>query len=378
MKGIQKTLCCTIASMAAIFSGCHSNNFEANHENISYEGRVDLSNANIVRFSFPGVTIRANFQGKAITARFRDFANAKEGMHNTFYCIIDGGEPQKIVLNETQYDYLLAKNLDPDTIHSVELFKLTESLVGEVGFCGFYIEGENGKLVEPDTLPSLKMEFVGNSISCGYGNELSSVTPKAGFSPLNENNYYAWGAVAARALNARYVCTAYSGKGVCRNYEGDCSNTIPQFYGHTLANNHEVAWNYSDYVPDILVLNIGTNDFGAETTTNVRVDSVKFIAEYNAFLTRVRSYYPDAKIICSVGPMTNDENLDNAMQLTRYSEYVLLAVKNAGGEENNVFYFETAPQTPPFGEDYHPTKETHQRMANELVDFILEKNLIKK
>lgn len=378
MKLVKKSIICSAIAMTALITSCHTNNFKATNENITYMGRVDQSNSNMVRFSFPGVSIRAKFKGNSITARLCDFAEANSGMHNTFYCIIDEGTPQKIVLKEGKTDYPLANQLDPETTHSVELFKLTESLVGEVGFYGFVIGSDNAELVAPDELPALKMEFVGNSISCGYGNELSSMTPKANFSPLNENNYYAWGALTARALNAQYVCTAYSGKGVCRNYEGDCNNTIPQFYGHTLANNHDISWNYNQYVPDILVLNIGTNDFGAETTTQVRVDSVQFIAEYNAFLSRLKSYYPDAKIICAVGPMTNDENENNAMQLTRYSQYVLLAIQNAGGEENNVYYFETKPQTAPFGEDYHPTKETHQRMSNELVSFILEKGIVKK
>lgn len=365
-------------AMGALFSSCHKQSFEASNEYIQYIGRTDQSNPNMVRFSFPGVTIKAKFKGTSITARFHDHADASNGMHNTFYCIIDNGTPEKIVLNKGQYDYILATKLSSDTTHTVELFKLTESVVGEVDFCGFMLGENDAELVQPNPLPTLKMEFIGNSISCGYGNELSSNTPKAGFSPLNENNYFAWGAVAARALNAQYVCTAYSGKGVCRNYEGDCNNTIPQFYGHTLANNHDISWSTANYIPDVLVLNIGTNDFGAETTTKVKVDSVSFIAEYNAFLSRLKSYYPEAKIICSVGPMTNDENENNAMQLTRYSEYVLLAIKNAGGEEKNIYYFETAPQSAPFGEDYHPTKETHQRMANELVSFILEKGIVKK
>ncbi len=333
----------------------------------------------MVSFSYPGVTIKAKFTGSFLSAKLHDLAEGSHEMHNTFFCIIDDREPKKIILNKGQTDYTLATHLNPVETHTIELIKLTESVVGEVQFFGFTVgDDKQAELVQPNDLPDLKMEFVGNSISCGYGNELSSDRPKAGFSPLNENNYYAWGAVAARALNAQYVCTAYSGKGVCRNYEGDCRNTIPQFYGHTLADNHEKAWNFNNYKPDILVLNIGTNDFGAETTTQVPVDSVQFIAEYKAFLTRLKSYYPAAQIICAVGPMTNDNNEDHALQLTRYSTYVLLAIKEMGGEENQIYYFETAPQTAPFGEDYHPTKETHQRMANELVDFILEKNIAKK
>lgn len=379
MNHFKKSILFTATIMAALFSSCHSNHYTASDEYIHYMGRVDRSNPNMVRFSYPGVTIRTKFKGSSITARLKDFAEGSKEMHNTFYCIIDGEAPKKIVLSKGQTEYLLANRLNPVEDHTLELIKLTESVVGDVEFHGFIVgDKENGSLMEPIAFPALKMEFIGNSISCGYGNELSSETPKMGFSPLNENNYYAWGAVAARALDAQYVCTAYSGKGLCRNFEGDCCNTIPQFYNHTLADNHEKRWDFKRYTPDIVVLNMGTNDFGAENTTHQAVDSIQFIAEYKAFLSRLKSYYPEANLICAVGPMVNEYSGEIPLQLTRYSEYVLSAINEAGGEENNIFYFETKPQLPPFGEDYHPTKEKHEEMANELVSFILEKGLEKK
>ncbi len=376
METIKRISFYALLIMATIFSSCNSDVYGPSSQQITYMGRVDKSNPNFVSFSYPGVTILTRFRGKSITARFKDLAG--QGMHNTFYCIIDNGEPQKIVLNEGQYEYVLASRLK-DTLHTVELVKLTESLVGEVNFSGFIVGDKTGDafLVYAEPLPELKMEFIGNSLTCGYGNELSSMTPKQGFSPLNENNYYAYGAITARKLNAQYVCTAYSGKGVCRNYEGDSENTIPQFYGRIIATKPDSKWNHSDYIPDILVLNLGTNDFMSESTTKIRVDSIQFIAEYTAFLQRMKGYYPDAEIICAVGPALHDNMEFYPNQLTRYSQCVLTAIKNAGGEENHIHYFETEPQEGPFGEDYHPTIDTHKRMANELVSFIIEKKLIK-
>lgn len=376
MKAIKSIPFYVLLIMAAIFTGCEDDSYGPTSKFISYIGRVDKSNPNFVSFAYPGVSIHTRFRGQSITARFKDLA--EQGMHNTFYCIIDNGEPQKIVLNEGQYEYTLASRLK-DTVHTVELIKLTESFVGEVNFFGFFVGDKNSDafLIYAKQLPTLKMEFVGNSLTCGYGNELSSMIPKAGFSPLNENNYYAYGAITARELNAQYVCTAYSGKGVCRNYEGDTENTIPQFYGKTIATKADSKWDINEYTPDILVLNIGTNDFQAEGTTKVRVDSIQFTAEYTAFLHRMRGYYPNAEIICAIGPAVHDNMEFYPNQLTRYSQCVLTAIKNAGGEENHIHYFETKPQEGPFGEDYHPTIDTHKRMANELVSFIIENKLIK-
>ena len=372
----MKNLSILLLLMATILSGCHRDTYGPSNKYITYMGRIDKSNPNYVSFAYPGVSIFAKFRGKSITARFKDLAD--HGLHNTFYCIIDDGEPQKIVLDKGQYEYVLATRLK-DTTHTVELVKLTESLVGEVRFFGFTV-GDNPSdafLIAPKALPKLKMEFVGNSLTCGYGNELSSMVPKVGFSPLNENNYLAYGAITARELNAQYVCTAYSGRGICRNYEGDTENTIPQFYGKTIATKSDSKWDPNEYIPDILVLNLGTNDFLAESTTKVRVDSIQFITEYTAFIQRMRGYYPNAEIICAVGPALIETMEFYPNQLTRYSQCVLTAIKNAGGKENHIYYFETKPQEGPFGEDYHPTIATHKRMANALVSFIIENKLIK-
>jgi hypothetical protein len=57
------------------------------------------------------------------------------------------------------------------------------------------------------------LEFYGDSITCGYGNE---GTPPCDFTAGTENNWLSWGPMTARALNASVHVEAWSGKGVVR------------------------------------------------------------------------------------------------------------------------------------------------------------------
>jgi hypothetical protein len=110
---------------------------------------------------------------------------------NYFAVIIDGGEPTVLQLSKNQTEYVLASNL-PKGNHTVEVFKRTESNVGKVDFMGFTLP-KGTTIIEPAPLPKRKIEFIGNSITCGYGNEISTTTPdKYHFTSANENNYMAW------------------------------------------------------------------------------------------------------------------------------------------------------------------------------------------
>src|SRR5690554_1850406 len=102
-----------------------------------------------------------------------------------------------------------------------------------------------------------EIEFIGNSITCGYGNESSQNPPKSGFTSVNENNYMAWGAIAARELQAQYSCVAYSGRGLYQNNDGSTAGTLPKIYDQVIADNATVTWDNTRYVPDIIVINLG-------------------------------------------------------------------------------------------------------------------------
>src|SRR6185295_687477 len=120
---------------------------------------------------------------------------------------VDGQPASVIVADPAKTVYAAATGL-PDKEHTLELFKRTEPLVGTTQFLGLQIP--KGKLLPLPARAKRRIEIVGDSISCGYGNE--SANQNEHFEPKTENNYLAYGAVAARAVGAEYVSVAWSGK----------------------------------------------------------------------------------------------------------------------------------------------------------------------
>lgn len=350
-----------------------------NHPDIFYMGRVDCADPEAPAFAFPGVSIRIRFEGTAVDMLFRDNGNAS---HINYYnIIIDDGEPEVLEMSPDQERYELARGLE-DGEHTLEVFKRVESLPGAPGkgeLLGFRIEA--GMSLLPVTERPLRMEFIGDSITCGYGNEISTDTPDDfPYTTENSNAYKAYGAVTARILDAEYMAVAYSGRGMVRNYGGEFGDTLPEMYLDTIPEDSgSTKWHPEWYVPDLVVINLGTNDFSEGLEDDIDgYDAMRedFRATYIEFLETLRGYYPDAVIVAAIGPMISNSWPPGYNALTSIYDDVTEAVtarQDAG--DDGVYMINFPTHGAPYGEDWHPTAETHQEMADALVAFLDEEGL---
>ena len=335
------------------------------HPHILYTGRTYSKSKDDVSFSYPGVSIKMKFTGDAIDMLLQDMGTEP----NYFNVIIDNNKPIVILTTAKQYAYPLARKLDLKE-HTIEIIKRTESSVGTVILYGFRLRNGN-KLLPVTDVPERKIEFIGNSITAGYGNELSipappEGNPSTGFKSKNENNYTAWGAVTSRALKARYVCTAYSGRGVYRNNTGNFDGTLPLIYDYVIPDKTDAVWDHKKFVPDVIVVDLGTNDFAPGNP-----DSTAFCTAYVSFIEKLRGIHPQTKIVCVAGNMQSDSWPPGANSWTRMRNYLNSIVKKANDKGNKVvYYFELTPQSAPYGEDWHPSNATHQKMADAITPFI--------
>jgi fructan beta-fructosidase len=273
--------------------------------NIRYMGRIDFSNPDKPLFAFPNVTIKAKFEGTSLNLLLKDY-NGSDFTNNYFQSSIDGESPVKFLVTSGQQNYPIAKNLI-DGIHTVEIVKVTESYNGECQFLSFQTDTLKN-LVATDPLPELKLEFYGNSITCGYGIE-------GGAQPAADNSSKAYPAVAAHELNAQFHTISYSGIGVVKGFP---SFLMYQMYNRIIANTTYIplpaknVWDFSGYIPDYVIVALGTNDynlgFGAGTIT-----AATFNTGYNSLITKIRAAYPNAQIICTNSPMISDSKLGNAI-----------------------------------------------------------------
>lgn len=170
--------------------------------NVRYVGRFDTQNPDGPRCSLPASEVRLRFQGTALNARI------KEAGEDRRQVIVDGTPTSTIQLKNGAWLYNVASNLSPGQ-HTVALVKRTEGFVGTPQFLGFQLE-QGGRLLSLPARPGHRLEVIGDSISCGYGNEGKNQNER--FSPTTENAYMTYGAIAARTLGAYGMVGAEAGK----------------------------------------------------------------------------------------------------------------------------------------------------------------------
>lgn len=228
-------------------------------------------------------------------------------------------------------------------------------------------ETDDGAVIAPTAEKPLKIEFIGDSITCGYGVDDSNLQSE--FSCEAENAMKSYAYIAADLLGADYSLFSYSGYGIISGYSGDgVRNTrelLPPYYescgfSYSSVNGtklKDIPWDFSAFVPDIIVLNLGTNDnsFCAFHNEAYR----EFEDSYLAFLKVVRRCNPNAHIICSLGIM-----------LTEPLPYIENAVKRLGDSNVSVFRYTMQNGLLGFGSNWHPSEDTQRRAGEELAEYI--------
>jgi hypothetical protein len=161
-------------------------------------------------------------------------------------------------------------------------------------------------------------------------------------------------------LDAEYHAVCYSGRGICRNYDQTTTGLMPELY-RLIYPQSSALWDFTSWIPDVVVINLGTNDFASGIP-----DSNQFVSNYLEFLKQIKSHYPETKIICLDGPMLSDAALTACKA---YIKSVVTQVLKQGYEK--VYTFSLTTQGPlGMGADYHPNLAQHGLNAEELVQFI--------
>ncbi len=320
---------------------------------IRCSGRAEGTGTRQVTFGWSGNRVRLRFEGSSSVGVWLDDDSGK----NYAMAWIDGAPIKKFRLDASDGFYALANGLDAGE-HTVEVVRITECFLGLTHFRGFVLDQGARPLAWRGT-PDRKIEFIGDSITCGYGVEADD--PKLHFEPATENFCLGYSGRTARTLDADYVVVARSGIGMLRNYDGPregSDDAMPQVYPHTFYMRPETDWDFHRFAPDVVCLNLGTNDF---STTGVDVD--KFVATYVRFVNMLRMRYPDAQIVILQGPMDNGEELRAALQNV---------VNQVSGETSSrVHFLALSPQgAVGSGADYHPNRAQSKINAAELTAFL--------
>jgi len=143
-----------------------------------------------------------------------------------------------------------------------------------------------------------------------------------------------------------------------RNYEGATTDVMPDRYPRTLPERATSTWDFSKFVPDAVVINLGTNDFAKGDP------GAPFQAAYLKFVSDLRGHYPAARFFLALGTMLS---ADDYAKASTYLKAVIAARATAG--DTNLTLLEFGIQdgnADGLGCDYHPSLKTHQKMADKL------------
>jgi lysophospholipase L1-like esterase len=275
------------------------------------------------------------------------------GTGNYFEVVVDGAV-QPMLTTDGSGTYAIASGLAAG-MHDVLVFRRDEAEYGATAFLGFLF-GAGAQAVVPPS-PSRRIEVVGDSISAGFGDECPNANTT--YTPATEDAYIAYGPVAARALGADVHVIAWSGKGMYQNLDGTTTDTMPVLWQRTIPTDPTSTWDPSLWVPDVVVVNLGTNDYFAPGPD----PSADYETTYEQFVVTLRSAYPGAYVLCAIGPMLTDPQLSEQ----RAAVQAVIAAEQAAGDPR-IALVEFPPQDcgstgSGCGCDDHPNAATHQAMA---------------
>lgn len=331
---------------------------KANDPHIRYSGRIARTDST-AELSWSATSLKINFTGTEISGVLKD-----ERSDNNYNVILDGKVINVIHPELYKKTYKLAWGLTPGK-HTLELFKRTEWAMGKTWFFQFML-AKGAKVLPPPPAKKRKMEFFGNSITCGYA-DIDTEGKDRGTSTY-EDGYISYAAITARHFDAEFYNTSKSGIGITISW---FPLIMKEMYDRLDATDPYSKWNFSKYTPDVVVINLFQNDSWLVNMHDNEQFKARFgtippapdflIQAYRDFVKKVRNKYPKAQIICILGSM------DATKTGSPWPGYIDKAV--AGLNDQRIYtHFIPYKNTPG-----HPSAKEQKAMADDLIGFIDQK-----
>ncbi len=325
-------------------------------DTITYEGRIGKSKE-YAEVYWSGSSIKINFEGSSVSVILDD-----EKGENYFNVIVDGNQSSILKLNKGKSTYTLVENI-PFGKHSVELTKRNEWTYGTTYFYSFNIMGS--KILPRDKQKSIFIEFYGDSITTGHGNEDYSTEDRAEGDVTNNYNSYA--AMTARNIGAEYSCIARGGIGIMVSW---FNMIMPEMYDRLNPNDTNSKWNFSEKQADIMVVNLFQNDSWIvnhpdhvefkRRFKNQKPQQNDIIAAYVNFIKTLRAKNSTAHIVCLLG------NMDITKKGSEWPELVRKATAQINDQK---IHLSVVPYKNTKG---HPKVEEQRAIATQLTQLINE------
>ena len=258
------------------------------HRAIEHIGRWDLRDVKKPAFSWSGSGFRFGLKGtRKAVIRFSHDVQQKIPIHYW----VDGEVNYTEIDNKDTIELEFENRTTP---HVIQIAKLAESKYGPVRFEGIRVE-HNGVFVDLKSLGAKKkrlIEFIGDSLTCGYG--VHGKTPDCKFSLQTEDPTVAYAWQIADRLDALPNLVSWSGIGVMCNWENTTfGHEMPNVYRYLFGKiaDDEPVWDFKRNQPDAVMMFLGAND---DTCANLSRSAFK--KAYIKFWDDILNvYYKDLK-----------------------------------------------------------------------------------
>lgn len=311
-----------------------------------YVGRFDRRDLKAPVCQWSASEVRLVVEGSTLTV------SMEEKGTDFWEPVVDGQPKAALALKPGVGAYTL--DLGRPGKHEVRLVKRTEPFVGTTTIRGFETPGGRLLAAKPK---KRHLEFVGDSITCGYGNEGASQNER--FAPATENAYESYASLAGRMVDADVTLIAWSGRKMWPD------NTMPEIYDRVLPTGEEPRWGFGGPAPEAVVVNLATNDFGRENP-----EEGAWTGAYEAFVRRVWSHYPKAHVVVAFGGMLSDDYPQGHRVLSTVRGDLTRLVARMHDPRLSLVEFDPQRMEDGIGADWHPSVKTDAKMAARLAGVL--------
>lgn len=287
--------------------------------------------------------------------------------------VIDGELSQRICLPRGITVIPVFTGMDGTRVRTVRILRDTQAMAQDrVSVLKIRsVEADRDAVFLPSPEPALRLEVIGDSITSGEGAGLEKQEEwvPAVFSAVNSYGY-----LTAELLKSRVNILSSSGWGLYASWDARTECALPPYYNGVcaLAGGEENAragaqepWDFATYRPDVIVINLGTNDSGAlnnSTRWTRKEYQPLFIDTAIRFLQNLREKNPDSYLLWAYGMLGND-----------MEPWILKAIEDyhAQSGDARVSYFALPPSDAAhLGVRSHPNRLAHEEAARVLAGEI--------
>ncbi|MCM1578785.1 MAG: GDSL-type esterase/lipase family protein [Ruminococcus sp.] len=343
-------------------------------ENVKKIGRTYLAPDGTLWLGHTDSGVEFMFTGTSASVTFTGDKNAPTEWGKDSYAryavYVDGERVFDDLMTEAERTVELC-SFDEEKETRVKILKISECANSTIGIKSLDVTG-TGKIA-PTEEKELKIEFIGDSITCGYG--VDDEVKENHFSTATEDGTKTYAFKTAEALDADYSMVSFSGHGIVSGYttQGKAvkEQCVPDYYakaGRSYGASadfsmQDIDWDFTAFTPDIVVINLGTND------ASYTGGSLELMREYTdgyiEFLGQVRENNPDAYILCTLGIMGNTLYPDMEAAVIEFTE-------DTGDEKVGTLLFDVQSAEDGYAADWHPTEATHAKAAEKLTEKVRE------